>query len=186
MNSTFTSSCPAIARASAPIRASITLAVNGYKETAEILRGKTIETIRSFGFDGWFFNIEFWLTDDSVLLTEVNGRSAACFGGIYHLALTADIESDPLRRAAHTPCADKETPTPATAPATPPPPPASTQSDRRGRVETTALIFSLLITSRQFSRYVIGSKAGDASQLLMPASTKWKRWPSTRAKAQRS
>jgi hypothetical protein len=61
------------------------------KETAEILRNKTIDTIRAFGFDGGFFNIEFWLTGDGVRLTEVNGRSAACFGGIYDLALGADI-----------------------------------------------------------------------------------------------
>jgi len=60
-------------------------------ETAEMLRAKTVETIRAFGFDGGFFNIEFWLTDDGVRLTEVNGRSAACFGGIYELALGADI-----------------------------------------------------------------------------------------------
>jgi hypothetical protein len=60
-------------------------------ETAETLRAKTIETIRAFGFDGGFFNIEFWLSDDGVRLTEVNGRSAACFGGIYELALGADI-----------------------------------------------------------------------------------------------
>jgi hypothetical protein len=61
------------------------------RETAETLTSKTIETIRAFGFDGGFFNIEFWLTDDGVRLTEVNGRSAACFGGIYELALGADI-----------------------------------------------------------------------------------------------
>lgn len=60
-------------------------------ETAETLRAKTVETIRAFGFDGGFFNIEFWLTGDGVRLTEVNGRSAACFGGIYELALGADI-----------------------------------------------------------------------------------------------
>ena len=47
---------------------------------AATLRAKTIETIRAFGFDSGFFNIEFWLTDDGVRLTEVNGRSAACFG----------------------------------------------------------------------------------------------------------
>lgn len=58
---------------------------------AETLRAKSIETIRAFGFDGGFFNIEFWLTNDGVRLTEVNGRSAACFGGIYELALGADI-----------------------------------------------------------------------------------------------
>jgi hypothetical protein len=60
-------------------------------ETAAALTAKTVETIRAFGFDGGFFNIEFWLTDDGVRLTEVNGRSAACFGGIYDLALGADI-----------------------------------------------------------------------------------------------
>jgi hypothetical protein len=60
-------------------------------ETAAALRAKTIETIRAFGFDGGFFNIEFWLTDDGIRLTEVNGRSAACFGGIYELGLHADI-----------------------------------------------------------------------------------------------
>lgn len=60
-------------------------------ETAETLRAKTIETIRAFGFDSGFFNIEFWLTEKGVRLTEVNGRSAACFGGIYELGLGADI-----------------------------------------------------------------------------------------------
>jgi len=60
-------------------------------ETAATLTAKTIETIRAFGFDGGFFNVEFWLTDNDVRLTEVNGRSAACFGGIYELALGADI-----------------------------------------------------------------------------------------------
>jgi len=59
--------------------------------TAVVLRAKTLETIRRFGFDGGFFNIEFWLTDDGIRLTEVNGRSAACFGGLYELALGADI-----------------------------------------------------------------------------------------------
>jgi hypothetical protein len=59
--------------------------------TSASLRAKSIETIRGFGFDGGFFNIEFWLTDDGPRVTEVNGRSAACFGGIYELALGADI-----------------------------------------------------------------------------------------------
>ena len=61
------------------------------EETAAELTSKTIETIRAFGFDGGFFNIEFWCTDNGIRLTEVNGRSAACFGGIYELALDADI-----------------------------------------------------------------------------------------------
>ena len=60
-------------------------------EMAATLAAQTVETIRAFGFDGGFFNIEFWLTDAGVRLTEVNGRSAACFGGIYELALGADI-----------------------------------------------------------------------------------------------
>ena len=58
---------------------------------AASLAAKTIDTIRAFDFDGGFFNIEFWLTADGVRLTEVNGRSAACFGGIYELAMGADI-----------------------------------------------------------------------------------------------
>jgi len=62
-------------------------------ETAAALRAKTIETIGAFGFEGGFFNIELWLTGDGIRLTEVNGRSAACFGGIYELALGADIFS---------------------------------------------------------------------------------------------
>ncbi len=61
------------------------------EETAETLREKTIDTIRAFGFDGGFFNIEYWLTEGGVRLTEVNGRSAACFGGIYELAFGVDI-----------------------------------------------------------------------------------------------
>ncbi|HEV7427742.1 MAG TPA: hypothetical protein VGQ46_15375 [Thermoanaerobaculia bacterium] len=61
------------------------------RHTAETLRLKTIGTIRAFNFDGGFFNIEFWLTENGVRLTEVNGRSAACFGAIYELGLEADI-----------------------------------------------------------------------------------------------
>jgi hypothetical protein len=60
-------------------------------ETATTLTAKTVETILVFGFDGGFFNVEFWLTDNGVRLTEANGRSAACLGGIYELALGADI-----------------------------------------------------------------------------------------------
>ncbi len=60
-------------------------------ETASALTAKTVATIRAFGFDGGFFNVELWLTGKGVRLTEVNGRSAACFGGIYELALGADI-----------------------------------------------------------------------------------------------
>ncbi|MDP9360517.1 MAG: ATP-grasp domain-containing protein [Acidobacteriota bacterium] len=60
-------------------------------EMAAALTAKTIDTMRAFDFDGGFFNIEFWLTTDGVRLTEVNGRSAACFGGIYELAMGAGI-----------------------------------------------------------------------------------------------
>lgn len=62
------------------------------EKTATALTAKTIETVKALGFDGGFFNIEFWLTDGGgVRLTEINGRSAACFCGIYELAFGADI-----------------------------------------------------------------------------------------------
>lgn len=51
----------------------------------------TSATARRYGLDDTFFNIELWLTDSGIRLTEVNGRGAVCFAGIYGPALGASI-----------------------------------------------------------------------------------------------
>ena len=49
------------------------------------------EAIRAFGFRGGFWNIEFWCLPEGPKLIEVNGRSAACFNGLYEGVLEASI-----------------------------------------------------------------------------------------------
>lgn len=49
--------------------------------------------VARFGLSDTFFNLEVWLTDDGPRLTEVNGRAAVCFNGIYGPALGASIFS---------------------------------------------------------------------------------------------
>jgi len=43
--------------------------------------------IRNIGLDNGFFNIEFWCHDNSVTLTEINGRAATCFYNLYRHCL---------------------------------------------------------------------------------------------------
>lgn len=49
------------------------------------------DAIRRFDFADGFFNIELWITKDGLRLTEVNGRAAVCFAGIYDPVLGASI-----------------------------------------------------------------------------------------------
>ncbi|MEA2489319.1 MAG: hypothetical protein QOH21_1111 [Acidobacteriota bacterium] len=49
------------------------------------------DAIRRFEFTDGFFNIELWQTADGLRLTEVNGRAAVCFAGIYDPVLGASI-----------------------------------------------------------------------------------------------
>ncbi len=57
------------------------------------------EAIRSVGLDNGFFNIEFWCHEDSVTLTEINGRAATCFYNLYRHCLDACIYEAGLQLA---------------------------------------------------------------------------------------
>ena len=60
-------------------------------EVQEEMRRYAFDAVRRFGFADGFFNIELWMTKDGLRLTEVNGRAAVCFAGIYDPALGASI-----------------------------------------------------------------------------------------------
>lgn len=47
--------------------------------------------IHNIGLDNGFFNIEFWCHEDSVTLTEINGRAATCFYNLYRHCLNGCI-----------------------------------------------------------------------------------------------
>jgi hypothetical protein len=47
--------------------------------------------VRNIGLNNGFFNIEFWCHEDSVTLTEINGRAATCFYNLYRNCLGACI-----------------------------------------------------------------------------------------------
>ena len=49
------------------------------------------EAIGSVGLNNGFFNIEFWCHNDTVTLTELNGRAATCFYNLYRNCLGACI-----------------------------------------------------------------------------------------------
>ena len=55
------------------------------------LEQEACEVIRNVGLDNGFFNVEFWCHDDSVTLTEVNGRAATCFYNLYRNCMGACI-----------------------------------------------------------------------------------------------
>lgn len=50
-----------------------------------------VHTVTCFGLDDTFFNLELWLTDGGIRLTEVNGRAAVCFAGIYRPTLGTSV-----------------------------------------------------------------------------------------------
>lgn len=60
-------------------------------DVQEEMRRYAFEAIRRFEYDGGFFNIELWMTERGIRLTEVNGRAAVCFAGIYGPALGCSI-----------------------------------------------------------------------------------------------
>ena len=60
-------------------------------ETLEAMSRYAADAVARLGFDNGFFNAELWKTADGLRLTEVNGRAAVCFTGLYHAALGADI-----------------------------------------------------------------------------------------------
>jgi hypothetical protein len=47
--------------------------------------------VHNIGLDNGFFNIEFWCHEDSVTLTEINGRAATCFYNLYRNCLETCI-----------------------------------------------------------------------------------------------
>jgi hypothetical protein len=57
------------------------------------------EAIGSVGLDNGFFNSEFWCPEDSVILTEINGRAATCFYNLYRHCLRACVYEAGLRLA---------------------------------------------------------------------------------------
>jgi len=60
-------------------------------ETLEAMSRYAHDAIVRMGFDDGFFNLELWRTAGGLRLTEVNGRAAVCFAGLYAGALGADI-----------------------------------------------------------------------------------------------
>jgi hypothetical protein len=60
-------------------------------ETQEAMARYAADAITRMGFDNGFFNAELWKTANGLRLTEVNGRAAVCFAGLYHGALGANI-----------------------------------------------------------------------------------------------
>jgi hypothetical protein len=60
-------------------------------ETQEAMARYAADAIVRMGFDDGFFNAELWKTADGLRLTEVNGRAAVCFAGLYDGALGANI-----------------------------------------------------------------------------------------------
>jgi hypothetical protein len=60
-------------------------------ETQEAMARYASDAILRVGFDDGFFNAELWKTAEGLRLTELNGRAAVCFAGLYNGALGADI-----------------------------------------------------------------------------------------------
>jgi len=60
-------------------------------ETQEAMARYAADAVARMGFDDGFFNAELWKTADGLRLTEVNGRAAVCFAGLYDGALGANI-----------------------------------------------------------------------------------------------
>ena len=64
-----------------------------------LLMQRAKEAILNVGLDNGFFNIEFWCHEDSVTLTEINGRAATCFYNLYRQCLGACIYEAGLQLA---------------------------------------------------------------------------------------
>ena len=59
--------------------------------TQELLAEHACAAIRNVGLNNGFFNIEFWCHENSVTLTEINGRAATCFYNLYRHCLNSCI-----------------------------------------------------------------------------------------------
>jgi hypothetical protein len=60
-------------------------------ESLEAMARYAADAVARLGFDDGFFNAELWKSAGGFRLTEINGRAAVCFAGLYHAALGADI-----------------------------------------------------------------------------------------------
>jgi len=60
-------------------------------EVQESMTRYAKDAIRRYDFQDGFFNVELWQTERGLRLTEVNGRAAVCFAGIYDPVLGASI-----------------------------------------------------------------------------------------------
>jgi hypothetical protein len=69
------------------------------KHIQHLLARRAKEAIRNVGLDNGFFNIEFWCHEDSVTLTEINGRAATCFYNLYRHCLDACVYEAGLQLA---------------------------------------------------------------------------------------
>ena len=56
-----------------------------------LLAERAMEVIGNVGLNNGFFNIEFWCHEDTVTLTEINGRAATCFYNLYRRCLGSCI-----------------------------------------------------------------------------------------------
>lgn len=80
------------------------------EQLAEISRF-AIDEIHRSGFDDGFFNLELWETASGLRLTEVNGRGAVSFAGLYRAALGANIFAAIARLACGEVPSERPTPT---------------------------------------------------------------------------
>jgi hypothetical protein len=70
-----------------------------------------MEAIHNVGLNNGFFNIEFWCLQDSVTLTEINGRAATCFYNLYRRCLGSCVYEAGLALATGRPLAVPSTTT---------------------------------------------------------------------------
>lgn len=69
------------------------------EDVQEAMKKHAEEAVRRIGFDNGFFNVEMWETANGIVTTEINGRAAVCFNGLYELALGRSIFPDVARLA---------------------------------------------------------------------------------------
>jgi ATP-grasp domain-containing protein len=74
-----------------PVIESFTLPSRYPAEAQSRMAARAEEAARAVGFRDGFFNAEMWWRDEGPLLTEINGRAAVCFGGLYEACLGQPI-----------------------------------------------------------------------------------------------
>lgn len=74
-----------------PVIESFTLPSRHPAEAQSRMAARAGEAARAVGFRDGFFNAEMWWRDGRPVLTEINGRAAVCFGGLYEACLGRPI-----------------------------------------------------------------------------------------------